>query len=609
MQSSITAITTERCRKFCLRIVASATLLFSLVACGGGSEGPGTTEVPGNADSASTVVGAAGGSVVTPSGVAGVQIPAGVISQQVTITITRLPSPTAPGQGPLPTSLNQYGPYYQVAISPANAQLGDSVRVGVCQVTDPSSPFFAPELTHDRLRLAHTVGTTTEILERVGVNDFLRCVNVTAENGHAGGHASRFGRMLSSLADRTIGFFSPASLNAAHGGLGGKVKSFSPFGAVDPLTGFVIEPEFGISATPAQEDLGWSSYDGTNYLVPVQTVNAQGQPLMRAQFVSTTGALVGQQIPISTADAEEAKAAFDGTNHLVVFANLVANQAPILGQFVSKTGALVGSLFSVVPSGAGSPDALVYGGGTYMLAYSRRVDSTQADFGYRMLVTTISPTGVLGPRIALPAPLGGKGFQNAAFDGTNFLVVCSDGAVVRGIFVSPAGVVGQVVTIASSGNFAPFVGVAFNGTNYLVSMSSGNPSFDAVARMVSPSGTMIGGLIKISNVPAADEIAFSVITSGSNFLVSYIDSLGVKGSGGLKARFVNAGGTALGVPIPIATPRDGKAAIGAVVPFSGSKYFATVLRGIQDASDPGDTGLWTQKDVFGVLLTIPIPPP
>ena len=113
-----------------------------LFAACGGSEGPATTEAPGNADSASTVVGPSGGSVVTPSGVAGVQIPPGVISQSATITITRLPAPAAPGQGPLPTSLNQYGPYYQIAISPANAQLGDSVRVGVCQVTDPSSPFY-----------------------------------------------------------------------------------------------------------------------------------------------------------------------------------------------------------------------------------------------------------------------------------------------------------------------------------------------------------------------------------------------------------------------------------------------------------------------------------
>jgi hypothetical protein len=544
---------------------------------------------------------------VTPSGVAGVEIPPGVISQQATITITRLPAPAAPGQGPLPTSLNQYGPYYQIAISPANAQLGDSVRVGVCQVTDPSSPFYAPEATHDRLRLAHTVGTTTEILDRVGVDDFLRCVNVTAESGEDG-RSSYFGRTLASLAHRTMRFFSPTPLNAAHGGLGGKVKSFSPFGAVDPLTGLVVEPEFGIAATAVQEDLGFSSYDGTNYLVPVLAVNAQGQPLLGAQFVSPNGALVGQRIPISTAEAEESDAAFDGTNHLIVFGNLVAGQAPILGQFVSKSGALVGSLFPAVPFGIGTPNALVYGGGTYMLVYSRRMDFTQGDFGYRMIVRMISPAGVVGPQVFLPTPLTGNGFQNAAFDGTNFFVVCSDGAIVRGIFVSPAGVVGQVVTIAPTGSFGAVVAVAFNGTNYLVSMASGSPNADAVARLVSPSGALIGGLIKISSVPDADEFPVGIITSGNNFLVSYIDGIGALGKSSARARFVSSGGVALGVAIPIASPRDGKVVIGLLAPFSGGKYFATMVRGIQDANDPGDTDLWTQKDVFGVILTIREPP-
>jgi len=178
---------------------------------------------------------------------------------------------------------------------------------------------------------------------------------------------------------------------------------------------------------------------------------------------------------------------------------------------------------------------------------------------------------------------------------------------VRGIFVSPAGVVGQVVTLAPTGNFGAIVGVAFNGTNYLVSMASGDPA-DVVARMVSPSGALIGGLIKISNVPDANEIPVGVIASGNNFLVSYIDSLDVQGRSSVRARFVSSGGVALGVPIPVASARDGKVVIGLLAPFSGTKYFAVMLRGIQNANDPGDTGLWTEKDVFGVLLTIREPP-
>jgi len=374
------------------------------------------------------------------------------------------------------------------------------------------------------------------------------------------------------------------------------------------LTGLVVEPEFGIAATAAQEDLGFPSYDGTNYLVPVQAVTAQGQPLLGAQFVSANGALVGQRIPISAAEAGESDAAFDGTNHLIVFANLVPSQAPILGQFLSKSGALVGSLFSAVPFGIGTPNAVVYGAGTYMLVYSRRMDFTLVDFGYRMFARMISPTGVVSPQVSLPLPLTGNGFQNAAFDGSNFFVVSSDGAIVRGIFVSPAGVVGQVVTLAPTGNFGAIVGVAFNGTNYLVSMASGSSSADVVARMVSPSGALISGLIKITNVPDANEIPVGVIASGSNFLVSYIDGLDLQGKVSVRARFVSSGGVALGVPIPIASPRNGKVVIGLLAPFSGAKYFALLLRGIQNANDPGDTDLWTEKDVFGVQLTIREPP-
>jgi alpha-tubulin suppressor-like RCC1 family protein len=179
-------------------------------------------------DGAAKVVGPEGAVIVTPSGTAGVQIPAGAVDQSVLVTVTRLATPPTPGTGPLPTTLKQYPPYYDFSTFPAIAQFGDSARVGVCQVTDPASPLYPPE-PHDRLRLAHTVGGTIQILDRVGVNDFLRCTNVSASIAPSGGWRTA----LSALARRVIGRVTPVSLYAAHGGLGGKVKSFSPFGAVD----------------------------------------------------------------------------------------------------------------------------------------------------------------------------------------------------------------------------------------------------------------------------------------------------------------------------------------------------------------------------------------
>jgi hypothetical protein len=208
-------------------VIGALALAPILVTCSGDS----TATAPEN-DTVTQAVGPAGGTVVTPSGAAGVQIPAGTFSQPVMVTITRLPIPSSPGAGPLPTSLKQYGPYYDFRTSPQVAQFGDSARVGVCQVTDPSSPFYPPE-PHDRLRLAHTVGKSIEMLDRVGVSDFLRCTNVSASRStrtdRNGWHA-----VLLAIRDNAIGLLRPAKLYAAHGGLGGKVKSFSPFGAVDP---------------------------------------------------------------------------------------------------------------------------------------------------------------------------------------------------------------------------------------------------------------------------------------------------------------------------------------------------------------------------------------
>ena len=177
-------------------------------------------------DQAQATIGTAGGTVVTPSGAAGVQIPAGTFTQPVTVTVTQLAAPSTAGTGPLPTGFRQYPPYYEFTTSPSVPQFGDSVRVGVCQVTNPSDPLYAPEADHPRLKLAHTVGTGVEVLEPVGVTDFLRCTNVTA----SAQTSSRFA--LSSIITRASSFLRPRPAYAAHGGLGGKVKSFSPFGAV-----------------------------------------------------------------------------------------------------------------------------------------------------------------------------------------------------------------------------------------------------------------------------------------------------------------------------------------------------------------------------------------
>ena len=536
------------------------------------------------------------------------QVPAGALGQNVSITVTRLTTPSQVGQGPLSTSLNQYGPFYEIQISPANAQLGDSVRVGVCQVTDASSQFYPPESSHPRLRLAHTVGTTTEILEPVGVADFLRCINVTADAA-PNPNASRFSRAVAMFSRSASRIFSPNAAYAAHGGLGGKVKSFSPFGAVDPLSFLNIAPEFGIATTSAEEDIGGVAYDGTNYLVTTEARDAQGLKTHTAQFVSPNGTLLGGKIAIPAANGGEGtKVAFDGTNYLVVWTQTNNATPAINGQFISKAGALVGSAFTVVnPTGVPFTSALVFGGGTYFIAYTRNVTGPP-DFHYSQFGKLISPAGVLGPQLALSSTLVGEGFNNVAFDGANFFTVFSDGGSVKGRLVSTSSVVSAGGITIATGSFETTATVGFNGVNYLVTMASRTTSDDAVARLVSTAGTTLGGLISIAAVPGGDEYPVNVVRAGNDFIVSFIDSLSVPGKSTAKARFVSATGATRGPAFTFAAPANGKDVIGFIVGFNGEKYLGVMLRGIADPLNPGNTSFWTQADVFGVVVTVPIPP-
>ena len=585
----------------------SALSIAILAACGGGdSGGPTPSEV--RQDSASTVVGSGGGLVITPNGDAGVQIPPGVLGQNATITVAKLPTPGTPGQGPLPTSLNQYGPFYEISISPANAQLSDSVRVGVCQVTDPSSPFYPPEATHDQLRLAHTVGGATEILERVGVNDFLNCTGVTASIDERSGR-SRLNRTFASLLNHTLGFLAPTTLHAAHGGLGGKVKSFSPFGAVDPLTGLVIGPEIAVSATPLEEGLGATATDGTNHLVTFSIFDGSTQSVPAAQLLSATGSSIGGQIVPIGATGESPVVAFDGTNYLMAWRTGASNPS-LVGQFISRTGALVGATFTIATTGFPSASMLVFGGGTYLIVYTRQVDPNLGDFGYRTTARTISTSGVLGAQLQAGSVLGNDGFNNAAFDGTNFLVVYTDGTTLRGRFISPAGVLGFENTIQSAQNMSFLTPLAFNGTNYLIAFSAGQPFLDAFAILYSPApGAIVGGRIDVANNSGDHELTGNVTASGSNFVVTFLDGLNAIGKIAIKGRVISGSGSTRLPAFTIAAPRDGKVAAGFIVNFNGSKYLANFIRGVQtSASDPLDLDTWTGKDSFISFLTIPIPP-
>ena len=132
------------------------------------------------------------------------------------------------------------------------------------------------------------------------------------------------------------------------------MKSFSPFGAVDPLSGLVIGPEFPIAAKSNEEDFGGVAFDGTNYLAALERQDPVGDSVV-AQFFSPNGTLVGSSIFLGLGGSPVV--AFDGTKYdrLADFLGTSNLQA----QFLSPSGAKVGSVFTAAFNGPIQPTALV----------------------------------------------------------------------------------------------------------------------------------------------------------------------------------------------------------------------------------------------------------
>ena len=199
-------------------------------------------------DQAIAVVGPAGGTVVTETGFGGVQFPAGALPANVIVVVSRLPNPTTPATGPLPTTSDQYPLFYDFSTTPHVATFAQPVLVGICQL-EVGQPFGPPtQAVANRLQLAHpdpANPATVELLARE-VAPFVDCSGVTLaqarQQRQGDGLLARALGRIRDVGSRAAGLFRPTTAYAVHGGLGGKTTSFSPFGAVDPGG---ITPLFG----------------------------------------------------------------------------------------------------------------------------------------------------------------------------------------------------------------------------------------------------------------------------------------------------------------------------------------------------------------------------
>lgn len=189
---------------------ADVSELADQVAEAAGLPAPGIPEPALGGAGTVAAVGPAGGTVTTPTRTAGVAFPAGAVERRTLVSFARLPEVGQPADrdGPLPTTLDQYPLFYDIAIWP-EAELQVEGVVGIC-VVDPPDPFAPDPGIAPRLRLAHPDPANPSTIEILPLAEapFLDCSEASTEG------------------------LVPA--NPAR--LGASISSFSPYGAVDPAS-------------------------------------------------------------------------------------------------------------------------------------------------------------------------------------------------------------------------------------------------------------------------------------------------------------------------------------------------------------------------------------
>ena len=140
-------------------------------------EPPGVPDGALEEDGAVAIVSPLGGTVATGTRLFGVELAENAVHQDILLTMERLPD----GAGPLPTHRPQYGPFYEMTVSPAVDEVA-GVTTGLCYYDEgPLAPPDDPAM-RARLRIARTVPGTDDEIKVLGwavAPSFLDCSDVT----------------------------------------------------------------------------------------------------------------------------------------------------------------------------------------------------------------------------------------------------------------------------------------------------------------------------------------------------------------------------------------------------------------------------------------------
>ncbi|MEO0067797.1 MAG: hypothetical protein ABIK23_01530 [candidate division WOR-3 bacterium] len=228
---------------------------------------------------------------------------------------------------------------------------------------------------------------------------------------------------------------------------------------------------------------------------------------------------------------EDPAVAFDGTNYLVVWTDWRSgSSADIFATRVTQTGVVLDIVGITVAAAARSQTqpAVAFDGTNYLVVWSDGRSGNSDIYGAR-----VTPAGVVLDSAGIPISTAENNQTDpaVAFDGTNYLVVWSDSrsgnSDIYGARVTPAGVVldSAGIPISTAANFQGYPAVAFSGTNYFVAWHDNRRGTwsDVYGARVAPDGTVLDpsgiSISAAANTQAHPAVAFD----GTNFMVVWHD--------------------------------------------------------------------------------------
>jgi len=230
-------------------------------------------------------------------------------------------------------------------------------------------------------------------------------------------------------------------------------------------------------------------FGDTTYLA----VFVKNDTCLYGQRVSRSGNLIGGQIQISNNFAREISIAYDGTNYLVAWVEVIPTRdKDVYGQFVSKTGSLVGSNFLIDggPYYSDNPTSLAFDGARYLLGQHESTDSGTMLYG-RFITTS----GSIDQTILICDSTEYPHFPSVAFDGNNYLTTWTQvyDRSLMGRFWTPSGAPMDTpfVVFDSIDSKIPIGGCGFGGTLFLVVGSRVDYNFadgDVYGRFIQQTG-------------------------------------------------------------------------------------------------------------------------